>query len=114
MATDEKTEKNTSDSTKWGRKHQGAKSGSSGPNIALIATVAILAYLVILFAKNHQTVQINFIVYHKTMTMRWLIILCIVLGVLAGRLFGFWWARRRNGSKNRDNNNNNDNNTVTD
>ena len=102
MATDD----SKVDTAKWGRKHQGAKSGSSGPNIALIATVAILAYLVILFAKNNQTVQINFIVYHKTMTMRWLIILSIVLGVLADRFFGFWWGRRRN-RKNDDKNDNN-------
>ncbi len=111
MGADETTDNNTVDTAKWGRKHQSAKGGSSGPNTALIATVAILAYLVILFAKNNQVVQINFIVYHKTMTMRWLIIVSIVLGVLAGRLFGFWWRRRGN---NKNNNNNNNNSGVTD
>lgn len=102
------SDKTKVDTAKWGRKHQGAKSGRGGPNIALIATVAILAYLVILFAKNGQVVQINFVVYHKTMTLRWLIILCILLGVLASLLFGFWWRRR--GNNNGNNNNNNDGN----
>lgn len=103
-------DENKVDTAKWGRKHKSAKSGSGGPNIALIATVAILAYLVILFAKNNQGVQINFLVYHKTMTMRWLIIVCIVLGVLADRLFSLWWGRRsdrKNNNKNNDNKNNN-------
>lgn len=72
-----------------------AASGSSGPNIALIAfgIVAILA--IIFFLQNSEEVSIDFWMFESTTTVRWSLLMAIVFGVLLDRLFSLWWRRRR-------------------
>lgn len=77
-----------------------AASGSNGPSVALIAfgIVAILA--VIFFLLNGERTSIDFLVFEKTTTIRWSLLMAIVFGVILDRLFGFWWRRRKNKKKN--------------
>jgi uncharacterized integral membrane protein len=72
-----------------------AKSGTNGPNIAIIAFGIIAILAVIFFLQNGERTSIDFWVFEKTTTKRWSIVMSIVLGVVLDRLFSFWWRRRR-------------------
>ncbi|CAB4879788.1 unannotated protein [freshwater metagenome] len=89
------TSNDSNDTTKFGGRHHSAKSGQSGPNLSLIAGAIIVVYVVVFFFTNSHMVMIDFVVYHKTLQTRWLILVCLVLGVLADRLVSRWWRNRR-------------------
>lgn len=73
----------------------GAASGRSGPSAALIAFIVVAALFVIFFFQNGERVRIDFLVVEKTTTIRWSLIVALVLGVVLDRLVTFWWRRRR-------------------
>jgi uncharacterized integral membrane protein len=50
---------------------------------------------VIFFLQNSEKVSIDFLVFEKITTIRWSILMAVVLGVLVDRLFSIWWRRRR-------------------
>ena len=67
----------------------------SRPNVALIAALLVIALTLLLFIKNSHHVSIDFVVLDKTTTVRWLILMSIVLGVLIDRAVTIWWRRRK-------------------
>lgn len=86
---------NGSDTAKFGGKHHRTSSGSGGPNLALIATAVIVAFCVIFFVKNNHETSIEFVFFTKTTTMRWLILMAILLGIVIDKCFSIWWRHRR-------------------
>lgn len=78
-----------------------AASGSSGPSVALIGLLIIVALAVVFFLQNSETVSIDFLVFEKRTTLRWSILMAAVLGVLLDRIFTIAWRRRK---KNRQHN----------
>ena len=90
------------DTAKWGRKHQSAESGNGGISPALIATAVVVTILAIFFAKNGDVTPIDFVVFEKNTTLRWLILMAILLGVVLDRAVSIWWRRRRRSRAARD------------
>lgn len=74
-----------------------ASAGRNGPNVALIISGILIVAAVIFFLANGKSVEVNFLGFHKETTVRWSIIVAIVLGIVIDRLFGIWWRRRRRG-----------------
>lgn len=72
-----------------------AASGASGPNVALIAGLVVIALAVIFFLQNGDYVTIDFWIFEKRTTIRWSILMSIVLGIGLDRLASIWWRRRR-------------------
>lgn len=67
----------------------------SKPNIALIAGLIVAAACIIVFLRNSNEVSLDFMFYEKTTTVRWAILMSIVLGALLDRVITIWWRRRR-------------------
>lgn len=72
-----------------------AASGSKGPSAALIVFGVIAVLAIVFFLQNSEPVFIDFLVFEKKTTIRWSILMAIVLGVLLDRLAAVWWRRRR-------------------
>jgi uncharacterized integral membrane protein len=72
-----------------------AASGSKGPSAALIVFGVIAVLAIVFFLQNSEPVFIDFLVFEKKTTIRWSILMAIVLGVLLDRLATVWWRRRR-------------------
>ncbi|MGD9998613.1 MAG: hypothetical protein AB7L17_07775 [Ilumatobacteraceae bacterium] len=77
------------------RTQASAASGRNGPNIALIAFAVVAVLAVIFFLQNGERTSIDFLVFEKTTTIRWSLLMAIVFGVVLDRLLGFWWRRRK-------------------
>ncbi len=78
-----------------------AASGASGPSVAFIGVVVVVALAVIFFLQNSEMVRIDFLVFEKRTTIRWSILMAIVLGVLLDRIVTFAWRRhKKNKQKN--------------
>ncbi len=67
----------------------------TGPNLALISFLVITAASVFFFVLNSDDLEINFLGYHHTTTIRWSILMSVLLGVLLDRVFSIWWRRRK-------------------
>ncbi|CAB4363909.1 MAG: hypothetical protein F2681_00385 [Actinobacteria bacterium] len=65
------------------------------PNVALIAGIIVIVACAIVFVRNDHQVSLDFLFYEKTTTVRWAVLMAIVLGVLLDRAFTIWWRRRR-------------------
>lgn len=78
-----------------GNERNSAASGRSRPNIALIMSAVLAVVAVIFFLANSKSVEINFLLFKKTTTLRWSIIVAVILGIVIDRLFSIWWRRRR-------------------
>jgi uncharacterized integral membrane protein len=83
------------DTAQRGDKHHPTASGRSGPNLALIAAGVVAALCLAFILKNNHETSIHFVFFTKTTTIRWLILMTIILGAVADRLFSIWWRRRR-------------------
>lgn len=70
-------------------------SGTSGPSPALITGLVVTALAVIFFLQNGEWVDIDFWIFEKRTTIRWSILMSIMLGVGLDRLVSIWWRRRR-------------------
>lgn len=82
-----------------------AASGTGGPSIAFIALAVVVALAVIFFLQNSEPVFIDFWVFEKKTTIRWSILMSVLLGVLLDRIFTIAWRRRKkNKAKNEQNN----------
>lgn len=72
-----------------------ASSGRSGPNLTLIALAVGIVLLVVFFLQNSEPLNIDFLVFEKNTTVRWSLLLAVVLGILIDRIFTIAWRRWR-------------------
>ena len=75
--------------------HHDAASGRNGPNVALVVAGAVLVFFIIWVLRNGKHVSVDFMLLNWDTTVRWLIFVVFVLGILFDRLVGWWWQRRR-------------------
>jgi uncharacterized integral membrane protein len=71
-----------------------AAGGKGGPNMALIGAAIVAALGVVFFFQNGELTTIDFLVFEKRTTIRWSILMAVVLGIVLDRLFAIWWRRR--------------------
>ena len=74
---------------------QSADSGRSGPSPALIGVLIAIALIVVFFFQNGEHQQIDFLFFEKNTTIRWSLLIAVLLGVALDRVFTMWWRRRR-------------------
>ena len=72
-----------------------AAAGRNGPNITLIGFGILVVLFVVFFLQNSETLRIDFLIFEKKTTIRWSLLVAVVLGVLIDRIFTMWWRRRR-------------------
>ena len=68
--------------------------GRSGPSIALVAFLIVAAYAVGFFFRNSQETEVDYIFGETDTTLRWALLLAVVLGIVFDRLVTAWWRRR--------------------
>jgi uncharacterized integral membrane protein len=83
------------DSHEQRAEHASAASGGSVISPAIIGFLVVAALAVIFFLKNSHTVELDFIFFDHVTTVRWLIIISLVLGVLLDRTASIMWRRRK-------------------
>jgi uncharacterized integral membrane protein len=71
-----------------------AASGSNGVSPSLIGFGVVAVLAVIFFFQNSEPINVNFWLVDWDTTIRWSLLMAMVLGVLLDRLFGMWWRRR--------------------
>jgi len=74
--------------------------GRSGPSIVLIIFLVLIGLAAVFFLQNSERVSIDFLVFEKETTIRWSILMAVVLGILIDRIFSIWWRRRSNKKNN--------------
>jgi uncharacterized integral membrane protein len=72
-----------------------AASGRNGPNITLIGLAVVIVLFVVFFLQNGEEQKIDFLIFEKDTTIRWSLLVAVVLGILVDRIFTMWWRRRR-------------------
>ncbi len=77
-----------------------AASGASGPSGAFIGLLVVIGLAVVFFLQNSEPVYIDFLVFEKRTTIRWSILMAVVLGVLLDRIFAIVWRRRKKNKQN--------------
>jgi uncharacterized integral membrane protein len=74
---------------------QGAAAGQNGPNLTLIGLGIVIVLFVVFFLQNSERLSIDFLFFEKNTTVRWSLLVAVVLGILLDRIFSIWWRRRR-------------------
>jgi uncharacterized integral membrane protein len=69
-------------------------SGRNGPNVTLIGLAIIVVLFVVFFMQNGTSAVIHFLVFQKNTTVRWSILVAMLLGIAIDRVFTVWWRRR--------------------
>jgi uncharacterized integral membrane protein len=72
-----------------------AASGRNGPSVTLIGLGLVVVLFVVFFLQNSEQVIIDFLIFEKKTTIRWSLLVAVVLGILFDRVFAIWWRRRR-------------------
>jgi uncharacterized integral membrane protein len=72
-----------------------AASGRNGPSVTLIGLGVVVVLFVVFFLQNSEHLSIDFLVFEKRTTIRWSLLVAVVLGILLDRVFTMWWRRRR-------------------
>jgi uncharacterized integral membrane protein len=70
------------------------------PAIIVFGLVALVGLF--FFLGNGETTQFHFLFWDWTTTVRWMILVSILLGVVIDRSFTFWWRRRKRKAKERE------------
>ncbi len=73
---------------------QTAASGRTGPSITLIGLGIVTALFLIFFLQNSERLIIDFLIFEKNTTIRWSILVAVLLGIAIDRIFSIWWRRR--------------------
>jgi uncharacterized integral membrane protein len=63
------------------------------PAIIVFSLVALVGLF--FFIGNGETTQFHFLFWDWTTTVRWMILVSLVLGVVIDRSFSLWWRRRK-------------------
>ncbi len=80
-----------------------ANPGRKGPGPQLIALVVIAALAAIFFLQNGERTTVDFLVFESRTTIRWSIMMAVILGIVLDRLFSIWWRRRKKGADSENN-----------
>lgn len=72
-----------------------ASSGRSGPSVTLIGLAVVVVLFVVFFLQNSEQLTIDFLVFEKRTTIRWSLLVAVVLGILFDRIFAIVWRRWR-------------------
>jgi len=64
-------------------------------NWRLIGFIVVVVLGVLFFLQNDQRAELNFLFFSTERKTRWLVIVCIAIGVVGDRLFSLWWNRRK-------------------
>ena len=57
--------------------------------------VIAIALIVVFFLQNGERQRIDFLFFEKNTTIRWSLLIAMLLGVALDRVFTMWWRRRR-------------------
>jgi uncharacterized integral membrane protein len=68
--------------------------GRNGPSVTLIGLGIVIVLFIVFFLQNSERVSIDFLFFEKNTTIRWSLVVAVVLGVLLDRAFTMWWRRR--------------------
>lgn len=83
-------------SSKWPNDDQReVAAGRNGPSPTLIGLGVVIALFVVFFLQNSEQLTIDFLFFEKRTTIRWSLLIAVVLGVLVDRIFSIWWRRRK-------------------
>jgi uncharacterized integral membrane protein len=69
--------------------------GRNGPSVTLIGLGLAIALFVVFFLQNSEHLTIDFLFFQKRTTIRWSLLVAVVLGILVDRIFTIWWRRRQ-------------------
>lgn len=64
------------------------------PSATLIGLLIVIALFVVFFFQNSEKTRIDFLFFEKTTTVRWSLIVAMVLGIIIDRIFTIWWRHR--------------------
>ena len=74
-----------------------SKGRHNGPSIVLIFFLIVIGLAVVFFLQNSTPVDLEFLFFkQKKTTVRWSLLMAVVLGILIDRAFSIWWHRRGN------------------
>ena len=82
------------ENTKFNHEEQPVAAGRTGPCVTLIGFGVLVVLFVVFFLQNSETLSIDFLIFEKKTTIRWSLLVAVVLGVLIDRIFTMWWRRR--------------------
>lgn len=68
--------------------------GRRGPSIALIAFLLVAAYGLGFFFRNSMETEVDYVFGEADTTLRWALLLAVVMGIVLDRLVTSWWRRR--------------------
>ena len=74
---------------------QSAASGREGPNLALIGLGVVVVLFLVFFLQNSRELRIDFLFFQRTTTVRWSLLIAVLLGVAIDRVATMWWRRRK-------------------
>jgi len=74
---------------------QRVTSGRNGPSATLIGLAIVVVLFVVFFLQNSEHTTIDFLVFEKDTTIRWSLLVAVLLGIVIDRIFSIWWRRRR-------------------
>jgi len=69
--------------------------GRKGPSPTLIGLAVVIALFVVFFLQNSEPSTIDFLFFEKHTTIRWSLLVAVVLGIMADRILTIWWRRRK-------------------
>jgi len=72
-----------------------AASGKEGPNLTLIGLGVVILLFVVFFLQNSNELRLNFLFFERTTTVRWSLVIAVLLGVAIDRVGTMWWRRRK-------------------
>jgi uncharacterized integral membrane protein len=78
-------------------------SGRNGPSITLIGLGIVTLLFLIFFLQNSEATTVDFLVFEKDTTIRWSIVVAVLLGIAIDRIFSIWWNRRAKRKNNNEN-----------
>jgi uncharacterized integral membrane protein len=73
----------------------GSASGTKRASPAIIGLLVAIALAVVFFFQNGERTSIDFLFFESRTKIRFALIVAVVLGIAADRLFTIWWRRRR-------------------
>jgi uncharacterized integral membrane protein len=70
-----------------------AQRSNMSPAIIVFGLLALAGLF--FFLGNGETTQFHFLFWDWNTTVRWMILVSLLLGVILDRLFSLWWRRRK-------------------